>query len=85
MELRRHRPARLDEELDREVMVKSPEDTVLRKLEWYRRGGEMSDRQWTDILGIIRSQGDRLDREYLRHWSLALGVADLLRRALQAS
>lgn len=85
MEFKRHRPEKLDEDLDREVMVKSPEDTVLRKLEWYRRGGEISDRQWTDVLGVIRSQGDRLDHDYLRHWSLVVGVADLLRRALQES
>ena len=56
---------------------------MLRKLEWYRRGDEISDRQWTDILGILRSQGDLLDQDYLRHWSLVLGVADLLRRALE--
>lgn len=83
MEFRRRRSAKLAEDLDREVMVKSPEDTVLRKLEWYRQGGEISDRQWTDILGIIRIQGEQLDLDYLRHWSLVLGVADLLRRALQ--
>lgn len=83
MEFRRHRPQKLEEDLDLLVMVKSPEDTVLRKLEWYRLGNEVSDRQWTDVLGIIRSQGDRLDHEYLQHWALVLGVRDLLRRALE--
>lgn len=28
------------------LFVKSPEDTVLRKLLWFRAGGEVSDRQW---------------------------------------
>ena len=60
-------------------------DTVLRKLEWYRLGREVSDRQWNDILGVIRTQGDRLDFDYLRHWASELGVADLLERALTAT
>lgn len=83
MELSRHGAHHL-EGLEREVMVKSAEDTVLRKLEWFRLGGEVSDRQWNDILGIVRIQGDRLDREYLREWAGELGISDLLERALGA-
>jgi hypothetical protein len=59
----------------------SPEDTVLAKLEWYRRGNEVSDLQWRDILNVIKVQGDRLDREYMQHWAQELGVADLLEQA----
>ena len=62
------------------IMVKSAEDTLLRKLQWYRLGNEVSDRQWHDIVGIVRTQGDRLDRDYLRHWATDLGVKDLLER-----
>ncbi len=84
MELRRHGAHRLGD-LPRDLMVKSAEDTVLRKLEWYRRGNEVSDRQWNDILGVIRTQGKLLDRDYLRKWAAELGVEDLLERALRAS
>lgn len=84
-ELSRAALQRLTEDSPRDVLVKSPEDTVLRKLQWYRLGGETSDRQWTDILGIIRTQGDRLDRGYLRHWAGTLEVEDLLERALADS
>ena len=44
--------------------------------------GEVSDRQWRDILGIIRIQGSGLDRDYLRSNAPALQVTDLLDRAL---
>lgn len=83
-ELARAAPQRLAADSPRDVLVKSPEDTLLRKLQWYRLGGETSDRQWTDILGIIRTQKDRLDLTYLRSWAGALEVEDLLERALAA-
>jgi len=67
----------------RSAWVKSAEDTVLRKLQWFRDGGGVSDRQWNDVLGILMAQGDRLDQSHLRRWSDALGVADLLDRALR--
>ena len=61
--------------------VASAEDTVLAKLEWFRRGGETSERQWWDIIGILRVSA-HADREYLQRWAASLGVADLLERAL---
>jgi hypothetical protein len=59
------------------VMISS-EDTILLKLEWYRLGGEISERQWLDVLGVMRVQAERLDQVYLDHWAIELGVADLL-------
>lgn len=81
-EFARSAPQRLVDDPPRDVLVKSAEDTLLRKLEWYRRGGEVSDRQWGDILGIVRTQEDRMDPLYLSRWAEVLGVADLLERAL---
>ena len=65
-----------------EFPVASPEDTILAKLVWFRKGGEVSDQQWHDILGVIRVQAGRLDLEYLQEWGGELGVADLMGRAL---
>jgi hypothetical protein len=62
----------------RTIFVKSPEDTILRKLQWFRAGGEVSDRQWRDIIGVLRAQQNTLDLAYLRDWAPRLGVADLL-------
>lgn len=67
---------------DRLFYVASPEGTILNKLEWYRMGGEVSDRQWNDILGVLKVQGTDLDMAYLQRWAAALRVTDLLERAL---
>jgi hypothetical protein len=60
------------------LFASSVEDTLLWKLRWFRMGGEVSDHQWRDVLGMLRLAGDALDRGYLRHWSAAHGVSDLL-------
>lgn len=60
----------------------SPEDTILSKLEWYRMGGEVSDRQWRDVLGVLKTRAGELDLAYLRKWAGELKVSDLLERAL---
>jgi hypothetical protein len=62
--------------------VASAEDVVLHKLHWFRLGGEVSERQWHDIMGVIRLQAEALDVAYLRRWAALLAVADLLERAL---
>ena len=65
-----------------EVPLQSAEDSLLSKLAWYRSGGEVSERQWSDIRGIVEIQGGRLDRAYLRRWASYLKVEDLLERVL---
>lgn len=62
-----------------QFFVASAEDTILAKLEWFRLGGETSERQWWDIVGVLRIGADRA---YLQQWSATIGVGDLLERAL---
>jgi hypothetical protein len=58
--------------------VASAEDTILSKLIWYKQGGQVSDRQWSDILGV--ATGAERDWDYMRAWAPRLGVGDLLER-----
>jgi len=78
------------EELQRRIFVDvdgqrlpcaSAED-LLQKLLWFVEGGGVSDRQWRDIRGVIRVQGEALDQAYLTRHATSHGVMDLLRRAL---
>ncbi len=63
------------------LVVKTPEDTVLRKLLWYREGGGVSDRQWRDVVEVLRVSGILMDGAYLAGWATRLGIAALLERA----
>lgn len=65
-----------------EAYVSAPEDTILAKLQWHRRVGEVSERQLTDVLGVLKVQHERLDLTYLRGWAERLGVLDLLEELL---
>ncbi len=67
---------------ERPLPLASAEDTILAKLEWFRRGGEVSERQWADVLGVLRAGGETLDSRYLEQGAGELAVSDLLGRAL---
>jgi hypothetical protein len=66
-----------------ELWVKSAEDTVLRKLWWYHQGGEISGKQWRDVVEVLRVSGASLDVAYLDRWAPRLTVVALLERARQ--
>lgn len=68
---------------DAELWIGSVTDQVLRKLRWYRAGGETSDRQWRDVVGMLRVQRDRLDLAELRAEADELGLGELCERALR--
>ncbi|MCA8974380.1 MAG: hypothetical protein H6704_31445 [Myxococcales bacterium] len=67
----------------RPFSMSTAEDIILHKLTWYRAGGEVSERQWRDVVGVVEVHGEALDLDYLRRWAANLGVRDLLDRALR--
>jgi len=61
-----------------EFYLASSEDIILNKLDRYRIGGKVSERQWSDVVGVLKVQDKALDREYLRRWAAELGLTALL-------
>ena len=57
-------------------------DILLQKLRWYRLGGQTSDRQWRDVLGLLLVQAGSLDADYPHAQCREAGVSDLLPLAL---
>ena len=79
----RRRTVQLADRPGESIVLVSPEDIILFKLEWYRTGGGVSDRQWSDVLGVLKVQAGKFDANYLDHWAEDLKVSDLLARARQ--
>ncbi len=79
---RRRKDTLSDEQGTPEFYLASPEDIILSKIEWFHLGGNVSERQWFDVLGVLKVQGNLLDMEYLKHWAVELGLIDLFEQAL---
>ena len=80
---RRHRDTLFEEDKIIEIYFCSSEDIIINKLQWYEDGGGISERQWLDVLGVIKVQADSLDKGYLQHWSKELGIFKLVERAFE--
>ncbi|MBW4643995.1 MAG: hypothetical protein KME23_13580 [Goleter apudmare HA4340-LM2] len=59
--------------------VASAEDTILQKLRWGK--GSQSEKQWRDVLGILKLQGEGLDYTYLTQWAESLDLVNVLSQA----
>lgn len=82
-EMSRRQTYRVVDDPPRDLVLASAEDIILQKLEWFLKGGGVSERQWNDVLGVLKVGGSRLDLTYLREWAANIGVSDLLVRALR--
>ena len=85
MQLERRVASLITSDPEKAIYVTSAEDIVLSKLEWYRMGGEISDRQWRDILGVLKTKAEQIDLIYLHHWAQILKVGDLLEKVINQS
>ncbi len=81
LEMERRQRFTLGGDPPRELIVASAEDTVAQKLFWFTLGDRVSDRQWSDAIGVLKVAADNLDFDYLRHVCALLGVESLLERA----
>jgi hypothetical protein len=67
----------------RPVYIASPDDVILYKLDWYHQGGQISERQWNDVMGVLKVQQASLDMDYMHKWATTMGLTDLLLQALR--
>jgi len=81
-QMERRRREKILDDPDRWAYIPSAEDTILQELRWYRIGGDISDRQWRDVLGVMKVQENTIDRTYLRRMAAVAGISDLLARAM---
>ncbi|MGB3691086.1 MAG: hypothetical protein WA865_18395 [Spirulinaceae cyanobacterium] len=63
------------------LYICTSEDSILQKLLWYRMTARESQKQWRDILGVLKLQRERLDFSYLWHWGEKLGILQDLDQA----
>ncbi len=75
------RATRVKPAADYEASFASPEDVIIKKMEYYREGG--SDKHLRDIAGVLKVSGDTLDRDYVRDWASRLGLAEVWESVLQ--
>jgi hypothetical protein len=78
----RRKKVKLEDSIDCLFNVVSAEDIILLKLQWYQSSGCVSERQWTDVLGVLAVQDRSLDMKYLRSCSEKLGIKDILQKAI---
>ncbi|VXD16797.1 hypothetical protein [Planktothrix paucivesiculata] len=71
------------DESEKGIYIYSAEDIILQKLYWYLLSATESQKQWRDVLGVLKVQGERLDFNYLNQWAEILQVQSLLELALQ--
>jgi len=80
--LTRSKKNKIEESIDKSFSLVSPEDIILLKLKWYKQSGCVSERQWSDVLGVLAVQKETIDFEYLKDWAKKLGLNELLQKAI---
>ena len=75
---RKQKDTLVENDKSSEFYFSSPEDIILNKLKWYENGNRVSERQWLDVLGVIKVQGNSLDKDYLINWAQKLDIYNLL-------
>lgn len=69
------RVRKLKSDPDCEANFASPEDVIIKKMEYYREG--RSEKHLRDIWGILRVSGEGIDYDYLARWARDLGLDDI--------
>ena len=81
----RRKKVKLDESIEHLFDIVSAEDIILLKLQWYKSAGCVSERQWSDVLGVLAVQSQMLDMKYLRSCSEKLDLSGIFQKAVDES
>ncbi len=68
------RAVRMPGGADFSVWFASAEDVIVKKLEYFREGG--SEKHLRDIVGVLKVQGEHVDRDYITEWTAKLDLTD---------
>ncbi len=82
-EMRRRGQYQISDTPNQRLFIASAEDVIVHKLYWYQLSGSVSERQWTDVLGVLQVQGEQLDSPYIERMAHQRGVHDLLIQAMK--
>lgn len=82
-EMRRREAYQISDDSRGQLYVATAEDIIIHKLYWYQLGGNISERQWHDALGVIQVQGDQLDYVYLKRVARQRGISKLLAQIME--
>jgi hypothetical protein len=67
----------------KDVYFASPEDVIINKLLWGKQSA--SEKQWRDVLSIMKTQREALEYDYLGEWADKLGITpDYLQATIEA-
>ena len=66
---------------DWDAAFASPEDAIIKKMEYFREGG--SEKHLRDIAGVLKTSGSEIDLDYIEHWATAFGLLDIWQAILQ--
>jgi hypothetical protein len=67
--------------MDFDVWLSSPEDVIVKKMEFYKEGH--SEKHVRDILGVLKLRGDKIDRDYITLWADRMQLSDIWRDILE--
>jgi len=84
-EMERRQQYQVSDKTQHLLYLASAEDIILNKLQWFQMGNGVSERQWNDVLGVIKVQHKKLDRSYLERAAQQRGVAGLLQKIFNES
>lgn len=79
VKMQRRQQLLITENPEKFAWLPSSEDIILHKLSC----NEISDRQWRDVLGVLKVQAYKLDFNYLSQWAETLNLVELMTKALQ--